>query len=166
MIALVALIVWRFHWLLVLAVWIPFIALDGLYLSAALTKIPNGAWFTLLLALILSSIFVLWRYGKEKQWSAEGRGRTNLSKLIIKNEHGGWSLPTSMGGRNLNPIKGELTYHISNPSQLTNAIRHRHFLRQNRRRRPPRLRKLHPQIRSHPRNPNPAASARPIASLR
>jgi KUP system potassium uptake protein len=107
MIALVALIVWQFHPLLVLAIWLPFVALDGLYLSAALTKIPNGAWFTLLLAIILSSKFVLWRYGKEKQWSAEGRGRGNLSNLVIKNEKGGWSLPASMGGRDLNPIAGK-----------------------------------------------------------
>ena len=73
MVAIVAVVVWRFHWALVLTVFIPFLALDGLFLSSAFTKIPDGAWFTLLLAIILSSIFVLWRYGKEKQVSAQHR---------------------------------------------------------------------------------------------
>jgi KUP system potassium uptake protein len=35
--------------------------LDGLYLSSALTKVPDGAWFTLLLAILLASFFSLWR---------------------------------------------------------------------------------------------------------
>jgi KUP system potassium uptake protein len=106
MTALIALVVWKFHWIIVLIIWLPFVTLDGLYLSAALTKIPDGAWFTLLLAIILSSIFVLWRYGKEKQWNAERKGRTDLSKLIIKRDDGKWTLSSNFGERELNPIKG------------------------------------------------------------
>jgi hypothetical protein len=107
MVSLIAIVVWKLHWLLVLAVWIPFVTLDGLFLSSALTKIPGGAWFTLLLATVLSSIFVLWRYGKEKQWAAEETGVLKLSTFIRKNERGLYYLPDSMGGRELNPIKGK-----------------------------------------------------------
>jgi len=106
MVSLIAIVVWRLHWLLVLAVWLPFVTLDGLFLSSALTKVPEGAWFTLMLAVILSSIFVLWRYGKEAQWAAEETGLLRLSSFIRKNEKGVYCLPTSMGGRELNPIKG------------------------------------------------------------
>lgn len=77
MIALVALVVWRLNWMLVLAVWLVFATLDGLFLTSALTKLPDGAWFTLLLAVILASTFALWRYGKEKQWQA------GWAKIII-----------------------------------------------------------------------------------
>jgi len=59
-----------------------------------------------MLAILLSSIFVLWRYGKEKQWAAEESGLLRLSSFIRKNEKGIYCLPTSMGGRELNPIKG------------------------------------------------------------
>jgi KUP system potassium uptake protein len=107
MVALIAIVVWRLQWLLVLAVWLPFITLDGLFLSSALTKVPDGAWFTLMLAVLLSSIFVLWRYGKEKQWAAEESGLLRLSSFIRKNEKGTYCLPTSMGGHELNPIKGK-----------------------------------------------------------
>lgn len=84
MVSLVALIVWRLHFLIVVAGFLIFGTLDGLYLSSALTKVPNGAWFTLCLAVLLSSIFVLWRYGKENQWHAEGEDRVPPSHLLTE----------------------------------------------------------------------------------
>ncbi|QDS72532.1 hypothetical protein FKW77_000308 [Venturia effusa] len=106
LVALVALIVWRMHWLLVFVIWLPFVTLDGLFLSASLVKVPDGAWFTILLAMFLSSIFVLWRYGKEQQWASEGRGRSDLTQLVLKSENGTWKLPASYGGRTMTKING------------------------------------------------------------
>lgn len=62
--------------------WLPLVTLDGLYLSSALTKVPDGAWFTLLLAVLLASFFSLWRYGKEKQWTTEAKNQAQLSELV------------------------------------------------------------------------------------
>ena len=84
MVSLVALVVWRLHFLIVVAGFLTFATLDGLYLSSALTKVPNGAWFTLCLAALLSSVFVLWRYGKENQWHAEGEDRVPPSQLLTE----------------------------------------------------------------------------------
>ncbi|KAL1891199.1 hypothetical protein Sste5346_007832 [Sporothrix stenoceras] len=78
MLALVALLIWRLPVYVVLPVFLVFALLDGTYLSAVLTKVPDGAWFTLLLAFLLSSIFVLWRFGKEAQWGAEERHQAML----------------------------------------------------------------------------------------
>src|ERR1700749_3491139 len=39
MIGLIALVVWKIHWLIVFAIWLPFITLDGLFLSSSLTKV-------------------------------------------------------------------------------------------------------------------------------
>ncbi|KAL8872891.1 MAG: hypothetical protein Q9198_007127 [Flavoplaca austrocitrina] len=82
MVSLVALIIWRLPLSLVLLGYLVFGALDGVYLSSALTKVPEGAWFTLVLAALLSSIFVLWRYGKENQWQAEASDRLAPSEII------------------------------------------------------------------------------------
>ncbi|KAL8640578.1 MAG: hypothetical protein Q9226_008732, partial [Calogaya cf. arnoldii] len=71
MVSLVALLVWCLPIYVVVPCFLVFATLDGLYLSSALLKLPNGAWFTLVLAVFLSSIFVLWRFGKENQWRAE-----------------------------------------------------------------------------------------------
>lgn len=82
MVSLVALIVWRLHFSIVICGFLIFGTLDGIYLSSALTKVPNGAWFTLGLAAILSSVFVLWRFGKENQWHAEAEDRVPPSHLL------------------------------------------------------------------------------------
>jgi len=84
MVSLVALIIWRLPVLVVSFFFLVFFALDATFLSAALTKVPDGAWFTILLALILSSIFILWRFGKEQQWSAEGSGRLTPEDLFLQ----------------------------------------------------------------------------------
>ena len=84
MVSLVALIIWRLPISIVMAGFLVFGTLDGLYLSSALTKVPDGAWFTLCLAVLLSSIFVLWRYGKENQWHAEGEDRIPPSQLLTE----------------------------------------------------------------------------------
>lgn len=82
MVSLVAIIVWRIPSLIVLFFFLIFAALDGVYMSSVLRKVPEGAWFTLVLAVILSSIFILWRWGKEQQWAAEANDRVVPSQLL------------------------------------------------------------------------------------
>ena len=106
--ALVAVIVWRLHPAIVFTVWLPFVTLDGLYLTSSLTKVPTGAWFTLLLAVILASFFTLWRYGKEKQWACEAKDRQSLSSVITKTVDGDNQLVLAdqFGGGELTEIDG------------------------------------------------------------
>lgn len=75
MVLLVALVIWRVHPLIVFPVFLIFILLDGAYLSAALSKVPQGAWFGLVLSFLLSALLLLWRWGKEQQWAAECQGQ-------------------------------------------------------------------------------------------
>ena len=86
MVSLVAVIIWRLPVIVVVFGFLVFGALDGAYLSSALTKVPDGAWLTLTLAVILSCIFVLWRFGKENQWRAEAADRLSPSKLLVSSE--------------------------------------------------------------------------------
>ncbi|ELR06180.1 hypothetical protein VC83_00733 [Pseudogymnoascus destructans] len=98
LISLVAILVWRFNVLIVIFFFLVFGSLDGAYLSAALTKVPNGAWFTLMLASILSCIFVLWRFGKEQQWAAERADRFQPSHLLSSTDKGEDKLTAAYGG--------------------------------------------------------------------
>jgi KUP system potassium uptake protein len=70
-----------------------FAALDGVYMSSALRKVPEGAWFTIVLAFILSSIFILWRWGKEQQWIAKTEDRIAPSQLLQMSR----TLPSAVG---------------------------------------------------------------------
>lgn len=82
MVALVALIVWQIPSYIVLFVWLVFALFDGTFISASVIKVPDGAWFTLVLAVVLSAVFVLWRFGKERQWRAEASDRFPPSQLL------------------------------------------------------------------------------------
>ena len=108
LVTLVAIIVWRTHPAIALAVWLPFVTLDALYSTSALTKVPSGAWFTILLAVILASFFTLWRYGKEKQWSCESSGRLKLPQLFSRDatDDSRFMLAERLGGGTLAEIDG------------------------------------------------------------
>lgn len=82
MVTFIALIVWRLHGAIVIGGCVVFAFIDCVYLSASLTKIPGGAWVTVVLAVVISSFFLLWRYGKEEQWKGEGKTLAPLSSLI------------------------------------------------------------------------------------
>lgn len=89
MVSVVALVVWQLNVPIVAVGFVIFGLLDGLYLSSALTKVPDGAWFTLLLAVLLSSIFALWRFGKENQWRAESSDRIPPRQLLMQDTNPG-----------------------------------------------------------------------------
>lgn len=99
MITLVALIVWRIKVYLVVFPALAIMLLDGAYLSAALTKVPLGAWFTIVLATILACVFVLWRFGKEQQWAAEKEDRLPLSRFVELDANGQFVLAPMNGQR-------------------------------------------------------------------
>lgn len=106
LVALVALIVWRTHWWIVLPIWLIFVTLDGLFLSSAATKFVDGAWFTFVLALILASFFILWRYGKEQQWKCEAKHHLRPQDLLIKDGTGKTKLAEKLGGGDIFTVKG------------------------------------------------------------
>jgi KUP system potassium uptake protein len=83
--------------------------LDGAYISSVLLKVPDGAWFSLVLAAILGSFFVLWRWGKERQWAAEGRDKVTVSRLFQKSATSGTLttlLTPEFGGGNVTTAVG------------------------------------------------------------
>ena len=106
MVSIVALVIWRVHFVIVIFFFVVFAALDGVYMTSVLTKVPEGAWFTLMLAVILSIIFVLWRFGKEQQWSAEAEDRFHMSDLLTTDPNGQLVLTPSFGGSAISAASG------------------------------------------------------------
>lgn len=104
MVSLAAMFVWRIRPYWVFFPWLTIACLDGTYLSSALTKVPNGAWFTITLAGVLASCFILWRFGKEQQWAAEAADRFPTSHFVRKREDGQLQLTERYGGGILSTI--------------------------------------------------------------
>ncbi|WYZ42411.1 hypothetical protein EsH8_VI_000110 [Colletotrichum jinshuiense] len=106
MVTLVAILVWGLPAWLILLPALAFAALDGLYLSSALNKVPDGAWFTLLISALMAAMFLLWRFGKENQWRAEAEDRFHPSALVAANKAGALALTPRWGGDVLSPVSG------------------------------------------------------------
>jgi len=106
MVTLVAILVWRISPFIVFLPWLTIACLDGTFLSSALTKVPDGAWFTLALACILASIFILWRFGKEQQWFAEAEDRFPTTHFVKTRKDGHLQLSERFGGKALSSIEG------------------------------------------------------------
>ncbi|KAF2682249.1 potassium transporter [Lentithecium fluviatile CBS 122367] len=106
MVTLVAILVWRIKPYFVLLPWATIACLDGAFLSSALVKVPDGAWFTILLATLLASIFILWRFGKEQQWFAEAEDRFPTTHFVKTNDDGRLQLTEMYGGKNVSSIEG------------------------------------------------------------
>nr|POE93579.1 potassium transporter 19 [Quercus suber] len=109
MTALAALIVWRIRPYLIVLPFLAIICMDGAFLSSALTKVPDGAWFTITLSAVLAAVFILWRFGKEQQWAAEKEDRLPLAQFISSESQGEFRLlPASgrPGGEALSVSKG------------------------------------------------------------
>jgi KUP system potassium uptake protein len=104
MVSLAAMFVWRIPPYWVFFPWLTIACMDGAYLSSALNKVPAGAWFTITLATVLASCFILWRYGKEQQWAAEAADRFPTSHFIRKREDGRLQLTERFGGGLLSTI--------------------------------------------------------------
>ena len=106
MVSLAAIFVWRIKPYYIFFPWLTIACLDGVYLSSALNKVPDGAWFTLTLASVLAGLFILWRFGKEQQWAAEATDRFPTSHYLKQQDDGQLHLTKSYGGSAVSNIKG------------------------------------------------------------
>ena len=106
MVSLAAMFVWRISPYYIFFPWLTIACLDGTFLSSALVKVPDGAWFTITLASVLAASFILWRFGKENQWAAEAADRFPTSHFVKKMDDGQLRLVDKFGGGNLSRIKG------------------------------------------------------------
>src|SRR5277367_1062155 len=136
MVSLAAMFVWRIRPYWVFFPWLTIACLDGVYLSSALTKVPNGAWFTLALAIILSNICTLWRFGKEQQWHAEASDRFPPSHMLMEDESElsekstsrGLKLTPAFGGHTITRVHGMGIFCDKAGAPLTTPTVFVHFL--------------------------------------
>lgn len=106
MVSMVATFVWRISPFLVFLPWLSTACMDRSYLSAALTKVPAGAWFTIALAGVLAIAFLLLRFGKEQQWLAEAEDRFPSGYFIRRGSDDQMKLTDRFGGTALTTTKG------------------------------------------------------------
>ncbi|KAH1122198.1 hypothetical protein J1N35_005358 [Gossypium stocksii] len=81
LLTLVMIIIWRTPSLLVALYFIIFFMMEGVYVSAVLTKIPEGGWIPFAISFILAFIMFGWYYGRQRKIQYELTHKTDLGRL-------------------------------------------------------------------------------------
>lgn len=80
--ALVIIFVWEKNIFVAMVFLLFFWAIEGLYLSAVIVKVPQGAWVPLVLAFIFMSVICVWHYGTRRKFSFETQNKASLKWLL------------------------------------------------------------------------------------
>ncbi|XVE85546.1 hypothetical protein DITRI_Ditri17bG0098900 [Diplodiscus trichospermus] len=81
LLTLVMIIIWRTPPLLVALYFIIFFTMEGVYVSAVLTKLPEGGWIPFAISFILAFIMFGWYYGRQRKIEYELTHRIDVERL-------------------------------------------------------------------------------------
>ncbi|WVZ65151.1 hypothetical protein U9M48_014561 [Paspalum notatum var. saurae] len=81
MLTLVMIIIWRTPPVLVALYFVPFFIMEGSYVSAVFTKIPEGGWLPFAVSMILALIMFGWYYGRQRKMEYEMANRVTVERL-------------------------------------------------------------------------------------
>ncbi|GJM98656.1 hypothetical protein PR202_ga15685 [Eleusine coracana subsp. coracana] len=72
---------WRTAPVLVALYFIPFFIMEGCYVSAVFTKIPEGGWLPFAVSVILALIMFVWYYGRQRKTEYEMANKVTVERL-------------------------------------------------------------------------------------
>lgn len=80
--ALVIVFVWQKSILLAVAFLLVFWFIEGVYLSAAFMKVPQGGWAPLVLSVIFMLVMYIWHYGTRRKYNYDLHNKVSLKWLL------------------------------------------------------------------------------------
>lgn len=83
LLALVMIIIWRTSPILVFFFCFTFLIMEGIYVSAVLTKIPEGGWIPFAISFILAFIMFGWYYGRQRKIEYELTHKIDIDRLQV-----------------------------------------------------------------------------------
>lgn len=79
--ALVMLIIWKTNIILILAFFLPYIIIEGCFMTSLLNKIPQGGWVPFAISAFFLTIMLSWTYGRSKKKEYEADRKMSLPDL-------------------------------------------------------------------------------------
>ncbi|KAK7336195.1 hypothetical protein VNO77_16729 [Canavalia gladiata] len=79
---LVAIFVWQKSVLIAIVFLLFFWMIEGVYLSAAFIKVPQGGWVPLVLSFIFMAVMYVWHYGTRRKYSYDLHNKVSLKWLL------------------------------------------------------------------------------------
>lgn len=83
LLTLVMITIWRTPPVLVALYFVVFFVMEGVYVSAVLTKIPEGGWIPFAISFILALIMFGWFYGRQRKIEYELTHKIDLDRLGV-----------------------------------------------------------------------------------
>jgi len=86
LVTIVMLVIWQTPWPLVIVFFSIFICVEGLYLTAVVTKVPQGGWLPFAISIVVAIIMASWNNGRQKKFDFESKNmltKENLGKMLI-----------------------------------------------------------------------------------
>ncbi|RZC70212.1 hypothetical protein C5167_033403 [Papaver somniferum] len=83
LLTLVMIMIWRTPLILVALYFVTFFVMEGVYVSAVITKIMEGGWVPFAISLVLAFIMFGWFYGRQKKLEYEMTYKITLENLAI-----------------------------------------------------------------------------------
>lgn len=81
LLTLVMIIIWRTPHILVTLFFCVFFTMEGVYVTAVFTKIPEGGWIPFAISLILALVMFGWFYGRQRKMDYELTHKITLDRL-------------------------------------------------------------------------------------
>jgi len=79
---LVAIFVWQKSVFIAIPFLLFFWVIEGVYLSAAFIKVPQGGWVPLVLSFIFMAVMYVWHYGTRRKYSYDLHNKVSLKWLL------------------------------------------------------------------------------------
>ncbi|PKA53931.1 putative potassium transporter 17 [Apostasia shenzhenica] len=81
LLTLVMVTIWEAPFILAMLYFVPFSILEGLYVSAVFTKIPEGGWFPFAISMVLAFVMFVWYYGRQRKMEYELTNKISMASL-------------------------------------------------------------------------------------
>ncbi|KAL5580699.1 hypothetical protein UlMin_013141 [Ulmus minor] len=80
--ALVVIIVWKKNMIISLAFLVFFGSIELLYISASISKVPEGGWIPIVLSLIFMAVMYIWNYGTLKKHQFDVENKVSMDRIV------------------------------------------------------------------------------------
>ncbi|KAH6760526.1 hypothetical protein C2S52_008990 [Perilla frutescens var. hirtella] len=79
--SLVMLVIWKTNIVVVLGFLLPYVLMEGVFMSSLLKKIPQGGWVSFAISAFFITIMLSWTYGRSKKTTYEAETKMSITEL-------------------------------------------------------------------------------------
>ncbi|KAL1552777.1 Potassium transporter [Salvia divinorum] len=79
--SLVMLVIWKTNVVVVLGFLVPYVLMEGAFMTSLLRKIPQGGWVPFAISVLFMTVMMSWTYGRSKKTTYEAENKMSVTEL-------------------------------------------------------------------------------------